>query len=112
MTWQGWAEIALTLALTVAVAWPAGLYLARVLQGASTWLDPIIGPVERMIYRGMGPEAVQTQSWIGYTGALLAFNGAGFVLLYVVLLMQGALPLNPLKLPGLSPDLALSLIHI
>ena len=106
MTWQGWAEIALTLALTVAVAWPAGLYLARVLQGASTWLDPIIGPVERVIYRGMGPEAVKTQSWIGYTGALLAFNGAGFALLYVVLLMQGALPLNPLKLAGLSPDLA------
>ena len=106
MTWQGWAEIALTLAFTVAVAWPAGLYLARVLQGAPTWLDPVIGPVERMIYRGMGPEAVKTQSWIGYTGALLAFNGAGFALLYVVLLMQGALPLNPLKLAGLSPDLA------
>ncbi len=106
MTWQGWAEIALTLALTLSVAWPVGIYLARVLQGSSTWLDPVLGPVARLIYRGLGPEAVRSQTWIGYTAALLAFNAAGFGLLYAVLLLQGALPLNPLKLAGLTPDLA------
>jgi K+-transporting ATPase ATPase A chain len=106
MTWQGWAEIALTLALTVALAWPAGIYLARILGDKRTPLDPVIRPVEQLIYRLIGPEARCEQGWLAYTAALLAFNAAGFVLLFGLLLAQGWLPLNPLKLPGLSPDLA------
>ena len=106
MTWQGWAEIALTLVLTVAIAWPLGIHLARVLEGRATPLDPVLRPVERAILALAGPQAATSQTWLGYTAALLAFNGAGFVLLYAVLMLQGMLPLNPLKLAGLSPDLA------
>ena len=106
MTWQGWAEIALTLALTLALAWSFGVHLARVLAGERSFFDPVIRPLERLVLRGLGPEAGKTQTWMGYTAALLAFNAAGFVLLYVILLCQGWLPLNPLKLAGLSPDLA------
>ncbi len=106
MTWQGWVEIALTLALTLAVAWPSGIYLARVLEGETTPLDRILGPLERALYAAMGPDAVKAQNWLGYTAALLACNAAGFAVLYLVLILQGALPLNPLKLAGLSPDLA------
>ena len=106
MTWQGWAEIALTLALTLALAWPFGVHLARVLAGERSYFDPMIGPLERLVLGGLGPEVRKTQTWMGYTAALLAFNAAGFVLLYVILLCQGWLPLNPLKLAGLSPDLA------
>ena len=106
MTWQGWAEIALTLVLTVAIAWPLGIHLARVLEGRATPLDPVLRPVERAILALAGPQAATSQTWLGYTAALLAFNVAGFVLLYAVLMLQGMLPLNPLKLAGLSPDLA------
>ena len=106
MTWQGWAEIALTIALSVGLAWPLGLYLARVFEGGRTWLDPVLKPVEAVVYRAAGIDAAKGQGWIGYTGALIAFNGAGFALLYGVLRLQGVLPMNPLHFAGMSPHLA------
>ena len=106
MNWQGWAEIALTIALSVGLAWPLGLYLARVFEGGRTWLDPVLKPVEAGFYRAAGIDATKGQGWIGYTGALVAFNGAGFVLLYAVLRLQGVLPMNPLHFAGMSPHLA------
>ena len=106
MTWQGWAEIALTLALTLALAWPLGVHLARVLASEKTFLDPVIAPVENAIYRLLGPQSRREQTWLDYTLALIAFNGAGFVAIYLILLFQNLLPLNPLKLAGLTPDLA------
>ena len=106
MTWQGWAEIALTIALSVALAWPLGAYLARVFQGGRTWLDPILRPVERLFYRAAGIDEHASQGWLSYTGALLSFNAAGFFLLYLILRTQGVLPLNPLHFAGFSPHLA------
>jgi K+-transporting ATPase ATPase A chain len=106
MIWQGWAEIALTIGLTVAVGWPVGIYLARVWQGQWTWLTPIIRPVERGVYALAGIDPAKGQGWLGYTSALLAFNAAGFILLYVILRTQGALPLNTLHFAGMSPHLA------
>ena len=106
MTWQGWAEIALTIALSVALAWPLGAYLARVFQGGRTWLDPVLRPVERLFYRAAGIDEHASQGWLSYTGALLSFNAAGFFLLYLILRTQGVLPLNPLHFAGFSPHLA------
>ena len=106
MTWQGWAEIALTIGLSVALAWPLGTYLAAVFQGGRTWLDPVLRPVERLFYGAAGIDPEKGQGWVGYTASLLAFNGAGFALLYVILRAQGVLPLNPLHLAGMSPHLA------
>ncbi|MBE7220268.1 MAG: potassium-transporting ATPase subunit KdpA, partial [Caulobacteraceae bacterium] len=106
MNWQGWAEIALTIGLSVALAWPLGLYLAAVFGEGRTWLDPVLKPVERGFYRAAGVDETRGQTWIGYAAALLAFNAAGFFLLYAILRLQGVLPLNPLKFPGLSPHLA------
>ncbi len=106
MTWQGWAEIALTIALAAGLGWPLGRYLAVVLQGGRTWLDPVLRPVEQAFYRLAGVSENDSQSWIGYSGALLAFNAAGFFLLYLILRAQGALPLNPLHIAGMSPPLA------
>ena len=106
MTWQGWAEIALTIGLAVALAWPLGTYLAAVLQGGRTWLDPVLRPVERLFHAAAGVDPRKGQDWVGYTASLLAFNAAGFVLLYLILRGQGVLPLNPLHLAGMSPHLA------
>jgi K+-transporting ATPase ATPase A chain len=103
---QGWAEIALVIGLTVALGWPIGLYMARLWQGRSTWLDPALKPVERALYAAAGIDQSKSQGWLTYAGAFLAFNAAGFVALYAILRLQGVLPLNPLRLPGMSPHLA------
>jgi len=76
MNGQGWAEIALTLAVTVALAWPLGIYMARVWQGETTWLDPVLKPVERLVYAGCGVKPEKGQGWIAYTMSFLAFSVA------------------------------------
>lgn len=106
MNWQGWAEIALTLGLAVGLGWPLGVYMSRVWNGERTWLDPVLAPVERGFYAACGVDPRKGQSWIGYAGALLAFNAVGFFVVYGVLRLQGQLPLNPQGFAGLSPHLA------
>jgi len=106
VTFQGWAEIALTIALAVGFGWPLGIYMSRVWQGQATWLDPVLGPVERVFYRlsGVGPR--REQGWFAYTLSFLAFSAASFVFLYAILRLQDHLPLNPGGFAAMSPDLA------
>ncbi|RRN64445.1 potassium-transporting ATPase subunit KdpA [Caulobacter sp. 602-1] len=106
MNWQGWAEIALTLGLAVAIGWPLGVYMSRVWNGERTWLDPVMRPVERFFYAACGVDAKKNQTWWSYAGALLAFNLFGFLFVYAVLRLQGVLPLNPQGFPGLSEHLS------
>jgi K+-transporting ATPase ATPase A chain len=106
MNAQGWAEIVLTLAVTVALAWPLGLYVARVWQGGRTWLDPVLKPVERLVYRAAGVRPEKGQNWVAYAMSFLAFSMASFVVLYLTLRFQNLLPLNPQGFAGLSPDLS------
>jgi len=106
MTWQGWAEIALTLGLAVGIGWPLGVFMSRVWNGERTWLDPVLRPVETVFHRACGVDPTKSQTWFGYAGALLAFNAAGFLFVYAVLRLQGVLPLNPQGFAGLSPHLA------
>lgn len=106
MDWRGWAEIVFTIALTVAVGWPLGIFMARVWAGERTWLDPVLRPVEAVAYATFGVDRNRQQGWFGYAGALIAFSAAGFALLYGMLRLQGVLPLNPQGFDGLSPHLA------
>lgn len=106
MNWQGWAEIALTLGLSVAIGWPLGVYMSRVWNGERTWLDPVLRPFEAFFYTACGVDPKKSQSWYGYAGALLAFNFIGFLLVYAVLRLQGVLPLNPQGFAGLSGHLS------
>ncbi|WP_312145144.1 potassium-transporting ATPase subunit KdpA [Brevundimonas sp.] len=106
MNIQGWAEIALTLGLAVVLGWPLGVYMSRVWNGERTWLDPVLKPVEGLFYRTAGVDPSRSQGWLGYAGALLAFNLAGFLLLYAMLRLQGVLPMNPQGFDGVSPHLA------
>jgi len=103
---QGWAEIALTLGLACLLGWPIGIYMSRVWNGERTWLDPVLKPVEGVFYRAAGVDATRSQGWLGYAGALLAFNAAGLLLLFGMLRLQGLLPLNPQGFDGLTPHLA------
>ncbi len=106
MNIQGWAEIALTLGLACLLGWPIGIYMSRVWNGERTWLDPVLKPVEGVFYRAAGVDATRSQGWLGYAGALLAFNAAGLLLLFGMLRLQGLLPLNPQGFDGLTPHLA------
>jgi len=95
----------LILAFLVLVLAPApalGRFYYNVMEGQRTWLTPVFGPLERACYRLSGVDASSEQSWQKYALALLAFNLAGFVLLFAILLFQQYLPLNPQNLPGLE----------
>ncbi|NWL77847.1 potassium-transporting ATPase subunit KdpA [Pseudomonas taiwanensis] len=102
-------DIGLILAFFALVLAPApflGRFYYRVMEGQRTFLTPVFAPVERLCYRIAGVNAEREQDWKGYCVALLAFNLAGFGLLFAILMLQGALPLNPQKLPGLEWSLA------
>jgi K+-transporting ATPase ATPase A chain len=106
MNLQGWAEIGVTIALTVALGWPIGVYMARVWEGQATWLDPVLRPVERGVYGACGVDPAKAQGWLTYAAAFLSFNAVGFLALYAILRLQGLLPLNPVHFAGMSPHLA------
>jgi K+-transporting ATPase ATPase A chain len=106
MTLNGWLQIALYLGLVVVFIKPLGLYMARVFNGERTFLDPVLRPVERLIYRVSGVDPRQEQHWTTYTAAMLLFNLAGLLLLYAMQRLQHVLPLNPQGFDLVAPDLA------
>ncbi|MBE7199053.1 MAG: potassium-transporting ATPase subunit A, partial [Parafilimonas terrae] len=106
MTFDGWIQIALFCAVVLALVKPLGLYMTRVFSGERTLLSPVLGPVERGLYRAAGVDARQEQTWLGYAGALVVFHVFGFLVLYAVLRLQTVLPLNPAGQGEVAPDLA------
>lgn len=99
-------QIALYLGLLVVCTPLLGGYMARVFKGERTWLTPVLRRVESAIYRLAGVHPDEEQSWKQYALAMMLFNVAGFVLLFVLQLTQRALPLNPAVLPNVEPFLA------
>ena len=106
MTLNGWMQIALYCAVVLALVKPLGLYMTRVFDGERTFLSPLLGPIERGLYRVAGIDARQEQTWLAYAGAMVVFNLLGFVLLYAILRLQAVLPLNPADQVAVAPDLA------
>jgi K+-transporting ATPase ATPase A chain len=102
VTIQGWALIALYIALTVALAWPVGRWLFALYEGRVGRL----GMVERGFYALAGIDPAKEQSWRGYALSVVMFNFAGFVLLYAILRLQAFLPLNPQGFAGMPSGLA------
>ncbi|CAJ1873376.1 potassium-transporting ATPase subunit KdpA [Aeromonas jandaei] len=99
-----WQEMIYPVAFVLLLLLPApllGNYLYRVFEGQCRWL----APVERATLLCCGTDG-REQDWKSYTLSLLAFNGAGFGLLFLILMAQGLLPLNPQQLPGLNWQLA------
>src|SRR5215510_8410767 len=106
MTVNGALQITLYLALVVLLIKPIGIYMARVFNGERTWLDPVLRPIERVIYWTSGVDPRQEQHWTTYTAAMLIFNLVGLVLLYAMQRLQHVLPLNPQGFDPVAPDLA------
>ncbi len=101
--WLQFAAFSLVLLLTVR---PVGIYLARVLEGQKTWLDPILRPIERLIYKLCGVEANHEMNWREYAFAMLGFSAVTMVLTYIIERAQAVLPWNPQHLAGVGADLA------
>src|SRR6202048_3105903 len=106
MTFNGWLQIALYCVLLVLITKPIGGYMTRVFNGERTPLSPVLGPIERGLYRVSGVDEAQEQHWIGYAVAMLAFSFAGFGVLYALQRLQGILPFNPQDQAAVTPDLA------
>ncbi|MGA3177380.1 MAG: potassium-transporting ATPase subunit KdpA [Candidatus Acidiferrum sp.] len=106
MTGNGWFQILLFLGVVLLVTKPMGVYLYRVFERKSTWLDPALRPIERLIYRLCGIEEKKEMKWTEYGVAMLVFSAASLLLLYLIERVQLWLPWNPQKLANVGPDLA------
>jgi K+-transporting ATPase ATPase A chain len=104
MTIASWAQLILYLVVLLALAKPLGTFMAHVYQGERTVLDPILGPVERLIYRVSGIRPDDEMSWKTYALALMLFNLIGLLAVYALQRLQGVLPLNPQGLGAVTPD--------
>ena len=108
MTLNGWLQIALFAALVLLLARPMGLYMARVFERRRTWLDPVLVPCERLLYRLTGIDPEHEMRWTEYAITMLLFSGVTLLLTYAVERLQHLLPFNPQHLPAVEPVLALN----
>jgi K+-transporting ATPase ATPase A chain len=101
MTLNGWVQLLLPVALIFATAKPLGDYLYRVYTGQPILLGRLFGAPERLFYRAIGADPKKEMRWTTYAFAFLASNVFGFIILFVLLQVQGHLPLNPQDLMGI-----------
>jgi len=108
MTANGILQVLLFFGLILMLTRPLGAFMARVFAGERTFLTPMLAPVERLLYRLFGVREDQDMAWTTYSFALLAFSVVGGLLTFVLLRLQGFLPLNPQHLGGrqMTADLA------
>jgi len=103
-----WLQTILFFVVLLALVKPVGSFMAKVFQGERTLLSPVLAPCERVIYRICGVKPEDEMGWQRYAGAMVIFNLALFVSLFVLLLTQHLLPLNPQKVPAFTWQLALN----
>src|ERR1043166_9138628 len=104
MTLNGWLQIIFFLALTLLVTKPLGLFMAHVFNRERTFLDPVMAPVERLIYRLTRVDVNREMRWTEYAVSMLLFSLVSMLVLYVLQRVQGVLPLNPQHLPGVDAN--------
>ncbi len=108
MTANGWLQFVVFVGVLLLLMRPLGLYMARVLQGEKTFLDPVLRPVERLLYRVCGIDAEREMTWQHYSAAMLIFSLVSLLLTYLIERLQAFLPWNPQHLAGVAPKLALN----
>ena len=106
MTINGWVQILLFLLAIFLVTKPLGVYMARVFDRERTFLDPVLRPVERLLYRMTFVDENREMRWTEYAIAMLLFSVVPMLLLYLIQRVQGFLPFNPQKFAAVPPDLA------
>jgi K+-transporting ATPase ATPase A chain len=92
---QGWVQIAVFIAVLVALTKPVGIYMARVFTNQRVFLSPVVGPIERLTYRVLRVRPDEGQDWKGYARSLIVFSLLFWIALYLILRTQGIQPFNP-----------------
>lgn len=95
MNLQGWFQIVLFCAALIAIVPLLGAYMARVFTGGPVALERVFGPVERIFYRALRVNPDRGQNWKAYARSVILFSLAGWILLYLLMRLQGSLPGNP-----------------
>jgi K+-transporting ATPase ATPase A chain len=106
MTLIGWLQIALYVAIVVALTPLAGGYMTRVFNGERTILSFVLRPIEAGLYRVGGIDEAREQHWLTYTVAMLLFHIGGVAILYALLRLQALLPFNPAEQSAVPADLS------
>jgi K+-transporting ATPase ATPase A chain len=106
MTANGWFQILFFLGVLFALTPVIGGYMAKVFTRQRTWLDPVMCPLERLVYRTTGVNESHEMRWMEYAMALLLFSVVSLLVLYFMQRLQGLLPFNPQGFGGVAPDLA------
>jgi K+-transporting ATPase ATPase A chain len=107
MTVIGWIQILLYCAIIVAIIPVLGAYMTRVFNGERTLLSPVFRPLETALYRLGGVDERREQTWVMYVVGMLFFHAGGFLILYALMRLQGAIPLfNPAEQSGVGEDLS------
>jgi potassium-transporting ATPase potassium-binding subunit len=102
MTLNGWLQIVFFLALILLVTKPLGIFITKVFNREHTFLDPVLRPVERLIYRLTRVDANSEMRWTEYAVSMLLFSAVSMLVLYALQRLQGLLPFNPQHLPGVD----------
>jgi potassium-transporting ATPase potassium-binding subunit len=107
MDLYGWIQLTLYMLVLLALTKPMGIYLVQVMDaGGKTFLDPVLRPTERVLYRSFGLDPKKEQDWKDYTFSLLLFSLVGLLFTYLILRLQHLLPLNPQGFGPVSADQA------
>jgi K+-transporting ATPase ATPase A chain len=106
MTANGWLQIGLFFVVLLAVTKPLGLFMARVFSGEKTFLDSLLRPVERLLYRTTGIDEKHEMDWKEYAIAMLLFSAVSMLVLYLIERTQQWLPFNPQRLASVPSALA------
>jgi len=104
MTLNGWLQILFYFALILVVTKPLGVFMARVFNREQTFLDPVLRPVERFIYKLTLVNEEREMRWTEYAAAMLLYSVVSMLVLYALQRLQYYLPFNPQKLTGVSTD--------
>src|SRR5208283_2166045 len=107
MPFQAWLQIGLTLLIAGLISIPVGSYLARVVTDRRTFLDPILDPFDNLLYLLIGRRAcIQPMNWKAYAAHMLTTNAIMGAIIFLILVFQDRLPLNPMHFAGMDPILA------
>src|SRR5229473_1439661 len=106
MTANGWSQILFFVLVIFLITKPMGIFMARVFNREKTLLDPLLRPLEKLVYRLTGIDERHEMRWSEYTIAMLLFSGVSVTLLYLIERTQAWIPFNPQKLPNVEPGLA------
>src|SRR3954464_7364382 len=97
MTVNGWLQILLFLLIVFLVTKPLGVFMTRVFNREKTFMDPVLRPIERLLYRVTRVDESHEMRWTEYAIAMLLFSLVSMIVLYLMQRLQGYLPFNPQK---------------